>query len=572
MIMEVTTVKKNLSENLLEGYTPMEGLNQDTPCILSIEEFTAPSPHVRVSGRFGDGSDPGFNIYFPPKEQWEGRFFQRTHPFFGLDAVTTDLAFDLDSGAYSITIPQTSMSHVNQASAAHVSRTIAKNYYEYNEKIYGYLSGGSGGSMQTIGALELNTGLVWDGAIPFITAAPASMGNYDIRWFARVVLEDKAPQIADAVKPGSSGDPYDALNDMERDILREVTKLGLPLQAWENYEYLFMMHIYPELIDGLNATGEVNDTYTNAFWNESGYLEAYDPKLRNLFYSLKDRGVSEGALAKIAYHRHKDPGPTFYTWNHLRDSIGSPLYVQTTGIHHAIESSLMVSGGAGWSGKINYKTIMVVNLLDLDAFPSDGDYLRERVKEMDREGDFRIWLIENANHHALNDAYFPYLTDRLINYTGILEQAFRDLSAWVEDGVEPPNSTSYNVVDSQLIVEENAGLRGSIQPVVKLSVNGAARANITSGGSVNLSASIQVPQGTGEIISVEWDFLGDGDFVIADFDALPDGSWTANASYAYNEEDTYFPQVRVASQRDGEPDKPFARAYNLGRARVIVEK
>jgi len=565
-------LKNAQAKNLLEGYTKAEGLNQNPPRIFSIEEFTTPSTHVRVSGRFGDGSDTQFNIYLPPKEQWEGRFFQRTHPFFGLDAVTTDLAFDLDSGAYSITVQPGLMGHVNQASAAHVSRTIAKNYYEYNERIYGYLSGGSGGSMQTIGALERSTGLVWDGAIPFITAASASLGNYDIRRFARAVLEDKAPLIADAVRPGGSGDPYAALDDMERDILNEVTKLGISLQGWENYEYLFMIHEQPELTECLNAAGEVNDTYTNAFWNEPGYLEAYDPKLRNLFYNLKDRGVSEGALAKIAYHRHKDPGSTFYTWNHLRDLDGDPLYTQTKGTHYAIESSLMVSGGAGWSGEINYKTIMVVNLLDLDAFPSDGDYYRERVKTMGRDGDFRIWVNENANHHASSDAYFPYLTNRLINYTGILEQAFLDLSAWVEEGVEPPDSTSYNVVDSQIIVAKEAAARGGIQPIVKLTANGTACANITSGESVNFSACIQVPQETGVIVSVEWDFLGDGDFVAADSGALPDGSWDANASYIYKEEGTWFPQVRVASQRNGERDKPFARAYNLGRARVMVSK
>ena len=579
-------------EKLLEGYTKMEGLNQDIPRILAIEDFTiptpqvqvsgwigavaaskgaaAPTPYVRVSCCFGDGSDPQFNIYFPPKEQWKGRFFQRAHPFLGIDAISEDLEFYFENGGYTITVPQNIIGHVVHASAAHVSRTIAKNYYGYNEKIYGYLYGGSGGSMQTIGALELSTGLVWDGAVPFIVAEPASLANFDIRWFARAVLEEKGPLIADAVRPGGSGDPYAVLNDMERDILREVTKLGLPLQAWENYEYVFLMHANTELVDGLNAIGELNESYTNAFWNEPGYLEAYAPKLRDLFYSLRDRGVSEGSLAKMAYHRHKDPGPSFYTWNHLRDSDGAPLYAQTTGIHYAIESSKMVSGGATWNGKINYKTIMVVNLMDIDAFPSDGDYYRERVKAIGRSGDFRFWLNENADHHGAHDAYFPYLNSRLIDYTGILEQALLDLSAWVEDGVEPPDSTNYKVVDSQLIVEENAAVRGGIQPVVTLTANGTVRAGITSGSTVDLSARIQVPQGIGKIVSVEWDFLGNGDFIAADFEALPDGSWSADTSYTYQDEGTYIPQVRVVSQRDGNADTPFTRVYNLGRARVVV--
>jgi hypothetical protein len=92
-----------VAEYLLEGYAPMEGLNQDAPHILSIEEFSDPSPHIRVSGLFGEGSVPQFNIYLPPKEQWKGRFFQRAHPFLGLDVPVEDLKFYLASGVYTIT-------------------------------------------------------------------------------------------------------------------------------------------------------------------------------------------------------------------------------------------------------------------------------------------------------------------------------------------------------------------------------------------------------------------------------------------------------------------------------------
>jgi len=556
------------AEDLLSGYVPMDGLNQDTPIILSVEEFHTPSEHVRISGRFGEGADTQFNIFLPPEEQWKGRFWQRVHPTFGLD--NRDLAFDLYSGTYSVTVQIGLTGHVFQASAAHVSRTIAKNYYEYNEKIYGYICGGSGGSMQVIGALEMTTGLVWDGAVPYIVAAPASMGNYDIKRFACAVLAEKAPLIADAMSPGGSGDPYAVLNDLESAILKEVTLLGFPLIAWENYEYLFLKHEKTGLIDNLNAAGEINEEYTYAFWNEPGYLEAYEPELRSIFYNLRNRGVSEGALAKIAYHRHKDPGPTFYTWNHLRDSNGVPLFAQTPGAHHAFETSKSVSGGAEWSGNINYKTISVVNQMDQEAFPSDGDYYRERVKSMGREADYRIWFNENTDHNDYHEKNIQYLGNRLIDFTGILFQALLDLSAWVERGEEPPNSTSYSVVNSQLIMTETGVMRGGIQPGIELTVNDAVSANITTGESVNLSSTIQVPQGTGEIVSVEWDFLGNGDFVNADFEALPDGSWVANTTCTYDEEGTYLPQVRVASQREGDPDTPYARIYNHGRVRVVV--
>jgi len=580
-------------EKLLQGYAPTEGLNQGTPRILSVEEFSAVplneeasmwagavaasagtdtlTSFVSVSGRFGEGDEAEFYIYLPPKELWKGRFFQRAHPFLGLEAVREDLEFYADSGAYTITVQKGLLGHVAHASAAHVSRTVAKNFYGYEGKIYGYLYGGSGGSMQSIGALEVSTGSVWDGVIPFITAASASLGNFDIRWFARAVLDEKGPLIADAVRAGGRGDPYAELNELERDILDEVTKLGLSLKAWGNYEYLFMLYNRPDLIEGLNSVGELSAEYTEAFWNEPGYLEAYAPELRKVFYNLRERGVSAGALAKISYHRHKDPGSTYLTWDHLRDSDGNPLYAQTEGEHYAKTSSFMTSGGSNWSGKINHKCIVVTNLMDLDAFPVDGDYYRRRVDESGRSGDFRIWLNENADHHGAHDAFFTYLNYRLVDYSGIISQALLDLSAWVENGTEPPVSTVYEVAGSQIVLEENAAMRGGIQPGVCLTADGFACSHVTKGQSVSLSAKIRVPKGTGEIAGAEWDFLGNGNFTAANFDLQSDGSWAANASHTYDEAGTYFPQIRVYSLRCTRNNSPFTRAYNLGRARVVVK-
>jgi len=580
-------------DNLLQGYAPLEGLNQDIPRILSIEEFTVPSFHTRVSCCYGDATEPQFNIYLPANDVWKGRFYQHTHPFWGIDGSAEDLAMHFDSGAYSVTIPVGTMGYRTQASAGHVSRTIARNFYGHSGKIYGYLYGGSGGSMQSIGALEATDGLVWDGIMPFITGAPVSMGNFDIRRFARVVLEEKAPLIADAVRPGGSGDVKALLSDMEYAVFEEVSKLGVPVNAWENYEYLLLIYEHADLIECINSTGEViedkrpeaikaetrhtnavgsetDDTYTQAFWNEPGYLAAYDPALQETFHGLKAKGATEGALAKIAYHRHKDPGPAYKTWSHLRDAKGKPLYAQTEGPHTGLFSSTMCSGGGLWNGKINCKSIMVVNLYDADAFPSDGDYYLQRVKEAGREADFRIWLTENADHHTNHAHHLPYLSSRLVNFNGILAQALRDLSAWVEKGIAPPVSTSYTVASSQLIIEENPAKRGGIQPAVKLTADGADGASMAIGKPVSLLTKINVPPGTGKIISAEWDFYGNGDFVKADFEALPDGSWVCSVKHAYDKAGTYLPQIRVAAQREGDPGAPFTKAYNLGRGRVVV--
>ena len=43
------------------------------------------------------------------------------------------------------------------------------------------------------------------------------------------------------------------------------------------------------------------------------------------------------------------------------------------------------------------------------------------------------------------------------------------------------------------------------------------------------------------------------------------------ATHAFSKPGTYFPALRVASQREGDPNTPFARALNLSRVRVVVK-
>jgi hypothetical protein len=555
---------------LLQGYAPLEALEQQNPVILAVEESSLPAPHVRVSFRFGEGEEVQHNAYFPPVENWTKRFIQSAHPFLGVDVESPKLEFYLSEGAYTVTVPIGVMGYQSYASSAHVARTIARNLYSYSGRIYGYLYGGSGGSMQAIGALESETVNMWDGIVPFIVASSASLGNFDIRLFARMVLESKGSQISDALKPGGSGDPYATLNELETEIFDEVTMLGLSLKAWENYEYLFLMHDYPTLEESLNASGVINEAYTYSFWNEPGYLEAYHPDHKDLFYELRERGVSERALAKIAYHRHKDPGPKFHTWDHLRDSNGSPIYAQTQGDHYSMQMTEITSGGGKWTGNIHCKAIACVMQKDADAYPSDGNYYRERVKEMGLEDNFRLWFNESADHHEIHEGYRAYLNDRLISFTGILEQALMDLGNWVENGIEPPKSTEYEVVRNQLVIADAGRERGGIQPMVSLTVDGASVSRIALGETVHLTALMQAPLGAGEIISVEWDFLGNGNFAQGTFESQPDGSWISEAAYSYPESGTYFPRVRVALNREGDQSKKFRKVCNMASARVIA--
>jgi hypothetical protein len=93
------------------------------------------------------------------------------------------------------------------------------------------------------------------------------------------------------------------------------------------------------------------------------------------------------------------------------------------------------------------------------------------------------------------------------------------------------------------------------------------------GDPVEFSALVDVPPGAGTIVGAEWDFEGAGDFpVVAPFDneASSYVSKTLTTSYAFSAPGTYFPALRVTSQRQGEMDNPYGRIQNLGRVRVVV--
>ena len=97
-----------------------------------------------------------------------------------------------------------------------------------DHRAYGYLYGGSGGSMKTIAGFE-GAPDVWDGAVPFVMGIPQSMPNtFSSQALAIRVLRDMFPQIVDATEPGGSGDIYDGLTVDERQVLAEVTRLGFP--------------------------------------------------------------------------------------------------------------------------------------------------------------------------------------------------------------------------------------------------------------------------------------------------------------------------------------------------------
>jgi len=139
----------------------------------------------------------------------------------------------------------------------------------------------------------------------------------------------------------------------------------------------------------------------------------------------------------------------------------------------------------------------------------------------------------------------------------------------VEEGVAPPASTNYDVIDGQVIVPTDASQRRGIQPVVSLTANGDLRGDVGPGDALTLRATAQVPDDARFIVAVEWDFDGSGLVPVAE-SVEPAPRVVNEQRRSFAEPGTYFPTVRVVARRDGSTDSPYARVQNLGRVRVVV--
>jgi hypothetical protein len=273
-------------------------------------------------------------------------------------------------------------------------------------------------------------------------------------------------------------------------------------------------------------------------------------------------------LATQTYHRHQVPSSDYYTWDQFRGPNGKELYPQRSELSGPRFNRL--GGGTVEAGRFSGKMIVVASLMDEYANPWNADWYRSKVKEAlgaHLDESYRLWFTDHALHGG---PVQPTDNLHVIDYVGILQQALRDLSAWVETGVPPPASTSYKVVDGQIVVPPTAKERKGIQPVVTLSANGAVRAQVRVGQPVTFSAIVEASD-SGKIVSAEWDFEGAGDYPVAGQLSDTNSSRViVKTTYSFTKPGTYFPALRATSQRQGDPHSLYGRARNLDRVRVVV--
>jgi hypothetical protein len=666
-----------------------------------------PVRHRYVHGGF-KGTNARFSFYFPPKERYQGRFFQYITPFPDNENLSQaaigeedKIGFSVTQGAYFIETNQGGRIdfskpesrdasiggyRVNAASAA-FSRVVAGQLYG-GKRPYGYAFGGSGGAYRTVGGAE-NTEGVWDGVVPYVLGSPMAIPNvFTVRMHAMRVLKDKFPQIIDALEPGGSGDMYAGLNPEEKEALQEVTRMGFPPQSWFGYKGMGI-HGFLVLYQGVVRADR--KYFEEDFWKLPGYLGYQAPasllkariqqrsKIKTGLssdqavslgltqpVSATERGTADAAwkaiggveggmpvafqldevlpaidflggdliiksgaaagkilqIARIAgdkvvlgpadaavlaqvkpgdevqvdnsnflavqtYHRHQVPGKEYKAYDQFRDSDGKPIYPQRPVLYGPIITK-GAAGGVLPTGKFKGKMILLESLWDREAFAWQADWYRSKVKE--NLGDstnnyFRLWYTDRALHGDVTIEDDP---TRTVSYLGVLQQALLDLSAWVETGQAPPATTTYKLVEGQIILPPTAEERQGIQPVVTVTVNGGKRADVKVGQPITFMAEVQVPKKTGKVVAAAWHFEGvpddmskragwsfdssstfpiKGRFTSADQSGSP---VTLKTTYTFSKPGTYFPTLRVASQRQGDTKTPYTRIQNLDRVRVVV--
>lgn len=248
-----------------------------------------PRPHRYVHGGFA-GGDTLFSFYFPEPKLYGGRFAHWMEGGAGgnekslmIDPAKPrpsqwdylfDMAFD-DLNGYLIEsnqghkvfdmrpdkVPGLTVWRASTESAR-FSRYVAEQIYG-KVPSFGYVGGIGGGGGRAVYCME-NAPDVYQGCTPQIIGS--SVSQYGAMQRAVKFLgAEKLKDVADAVAPGGSGNPYATLNALQRDALADLYRCGYPRGA-EN-------QLKPTRTIGFiyTALERSDPSYFDDFWKLSGY-------------------------------------------------------------------------------------------------------------------------------------------------------------------------------------------------------------------------------------------------------------------------------------------------------------
>ena len=275
-------------------------------------------------------------------------------------------------------------------------------------------------------------------------------------------------------------------------------------------------------------------------------------------------------IAVETYYRHQVPTKDFYVWNQFRGYNDVPIYPQRP----RLLGPGITRGAAGClpTGEIHGKMILCCSVWDREAFAWQGDWYRRHVTEHlgnATDDNFRLWYTDRCTHGEVDDP------TEVVDYNATLYQALLDVSDWVERGIAPSHTSNYEVENGQVKLGTDGKNRGGIQPVPIALINGKERAEVKPGEEVTIHVTVDVPIGTGRVVRAEW-CLDDSKQFIQPVD-LSKATYSADGervefdtTVSYDQSGTYFPTVKVWSERNGDAQAPYTAISNLGKVRVVV--
>jgi Tannase and feruloyl esterase/Alpha/beta hydrolase domain len=250
---------------------------------------------------------------------------------------------------------------------------------------------------------------------------------------------------------------------------------------------------------------------------------------------------------------------------------GNPVHIQTGIAHYDLDEVVPFPG----------KMIYVGAVLDICIWPtitSSFDHYVRSVLGDTTPDHYRLWWVENSTHARAEMACTltgdppAYWRTRLVDYEAVGAAALTAVRKWVEEGVEPLSDSTYTLTpDKDIVLERDPNLRGGVQPVVELTVDGHDRIEVPAGCEVHFAGKGVVPTGAGTIVEAEMDFEGNDSWPFQAKGA--DGSAAAldvTAAHTFSTPGTYFPVLRIGSHADGAARTGEA-IRNLARVRVVVE-
>lgn len=356
----------------------------------------------------------------------------------------------------------------------------------------------------------------------------------------------------------------------------KVGKVGIPsLKAFAGWDDPYTQGLKFHFLSGA-LKGEVMDA---AWLRDTIFTSVADVTGRNLAELLSqvqpgDEVMLENSdyIAIQTFHRHQVPGPEFKAWDQFRDQEGKPIYPQRP----VLTGPIFQLGGSGsiQTGKLMIPTIVLESHMDESAFPWQADYYRYQVmNETGSDAPFRLYIMEHCMHTDCQEGNGGD-HQHVVSYVGARNQILLMLSDWVERGILPDENTGYRMDGGKVILADTAAERKGLQPVVKLKANGSERVEIKAGETVSFIVEVELPEGSGNAEEFNWSFEGEeqfapaGNIISAVWNEDGTGLVAFQAEHAFDKPGTYFPVVKVATNKN--PGDFYTRIRNQARVRVIV--